>query len=422
MSLSPSDILGPTGRVAARLQNYEEAARTIGDGRSGPRGHRAAQAFDRRSRHRRRQKLCLSRSHHPGDRRQRGQRGTGAARRAVIATHTISLQEQLMSKDLPLLNAVIPLEFAAVLVKGRGNYLSLRRLKGAVSRANNLFREENDFAALDNLRHWAEETNDGSLGDLDHRPPTAVWDEVASDHGNCMGRQCPTYQQCFYYQARRRMQNAQILVVNHALFFSDLALRCAGASILPDYDMVIFDEAHNLEHVASEHLGLHLSSSQVQYALNKLYNDRTNRGLLVHHKLVDLQQEVLDCRYVADEFFQQVRFWGAEQGPKNGRVDQPEIVGDLLSRQLDRLAALVRRAGDNLSAAEERQDFASAADRLAGIASMVEAWHKQSLDRTVYWIDASQGRYPKTTLAAAPLDVGETLARAAVRSRSRPWS
>ena len=74
-----------------------------------------------------------------------------------------------------------------------------------------------------------------------------MWDEVESDSINCQGRQCPTYNECFYYRARRRVQNAQILIVNHALFFSDLALRRAGASILPDYDVVIFDEAHTLE-------------------------------------------------------------------------------------------------------------------------------------------------------------------------------
>ena len=85
---------------------------------------------------------------------------------------------------------------------------------------------------------------------------------MASDSGNCLGRQCPTYKECFYYRARRRVQNAQILIVNHALFFSDLALRRAGASILPDYDAVIFDEAHTIEPVASDHLGVNISQGR----------------------------------------------------------------------------------------------------------------------------------------------------------------
>ena len=105
-----------------------------------------------------------------------------------------------------------------------------------------------------------------------------MWDEVESDTVNCLGKQCPTHKDCFYYRARRRVHNAQVLIVNHALFFSDLALRRSGASILPDYDVVIFDEAHNLESVASDHLGVNLSSGQIEYVLNKLYNERTNRG------------------------------------------------------------------------------------------------------------------------------------------------
>src|SRR6185295_10606841 len=115
-----------------------------------------------------------------------------------------------------------------------------------------------------------KETNDGSLADLEYKPLPQIWDEIESDSGNCLGRNCPTYKECFYYQARRRVQNAQILVVNHALFFSDLALRRQGASILPDYDTVIFDEAHNVEAVASDHLGVSISSGQVEYLLNKL--------------------------------------------------------------------------------------------------------------------------------------------------------
>jgi len=102
--------------------------------------------------------------------------------------------------------------------------------------------------------------------------------------------------------------------VNHALFFSDLALRRSGASILPDYDVVIFDEAHNLESVASDHLGVNLSSGQIEYVLNKLYNERTNRGLLVHHRLAAAQQDVEACRYRADEFFDAIDDWTAGRG------------------------------------------------------------------------------------------------------------
>ena len=149
-----------------------------------------------------------------------------------------------------------------------------------------------------------------------------------------MGRQCPTYAECFYYKARRRMQHAQILVVNHALFFSDLALRMQKASILPDYDVVIFDEAHTLEAVAGDHLGLSVTNGQVDFTLRRLYNDRTNRGLLVHHKSTEGQRLVEECRHRADNFFDCIHDWLAEQKSAKRTATaacrEPEIVPNLL--------------------------------------------------------------------------------------------
>jgi ATP-dependent DNA helicase DinG len=201
-------------------------------------------------------------------------------KRIIISTHTIALQEQLLQKDIPLLSSVIARDFSTVLVKGRRNYLSLRRMENALGRAPLLFGAEEDIEQLQAIRKWSRDTTDGSLSDLSFRPGGNVWEEVASDNSNCLGRNCPTYSKCLYYKARQRSRNAQILIVNHALFFSDLALRRHDASILPDYDAVIFDEAHTLESVASDHFGLSVSSGQVQYALTRLWNEKTQKGLL----------------------------------------------------------------------------------------------------------------------------------------------
>jgi ATP-dependent DNA helicase DinG len=314
-----------------------------------------------------------------------------------------------MQKDLPLLNAVIPLEFTAVLVKGRGNYISLRRLRGARERAGSLFHDEEEFRQLRHLGDWAKTTTDGSLSDLSYRPLPQVWDEVASDHGNCMGRNCPTYKECFYYQARRRVQNAQILVVNHALFFSDLALRREGVSILPQYDVVIFDEAHNMEAVAADHLGVSVSSGQVEYTLNRLYNDQTNKGLLVQRGSAQSQKQVWECRQRASGFFQDVQLWYADQGRDNGRIDRPEIVDNDLSPGLARLAGLVRRDGDKLQKPEDKQDLVSAANRLEALAGEIEIWRQQQAEGCVYWIEMARGRRTRVKLESAPVDVGPQL-------------
>ncbi len=331
-------------------------------------------------------------------------------RRIILSTHTISLQEQLIHKDIPFLRSVMPVEFTAVLVKGRGNYLSLRRMEGATTRAASLFHREEEFAELRSIVDWSQRTGDGSLADLHHSPLPAVWDEVESDSGNCLGRKCPTYKDCFYYQARRRAQHAQLLVVNHALFFSDLALRREGASILPDYDAVIFDEAHTLEAVAGDHLGASVSNGQVDYRLNKLFNDRTNRGLLVHHRLALAQKEVLHCHELAEEFFEDVYGHLGRSGKTSARVPAPEIVANRLSPALAHLAAVLRSEALRMPETEQ-QDLTSSADRLAGLAQSIENWRMQPTPGMVHWIDTSASRRGRmrVTLATAPLDVGPVL-------------
>ncbi len=329
----------------------------------------------------------------------------------IISTHTISLQEQLLSKDLPFLRSVTPREFTSVLVKGRGNYISLRRLDMALAKANSLFHETNEFDQLRQIRDWARTTSDGSRSDLAVRPLPSVWDEVASDSGNCLGRTCPKHKQCHYFAARRYVQSAQILVVNHALFFSDLALRRAGVSILPDYQAVIFDEAHTLETVAGSHLGLSVTSGQVEYLLNKLYNDHTNKGLLVFANLAKAQQLVLRCRVVLEEFLSDLHHWQQKQPQSTGRVHGADIVDNQLSPALADLAKEIRGHADRIEDASQRQDFLSADERLMGLAGEIEHWLKQRIPSSVYWIEMGFTRHhhPKVTLAAAPIDVGPSL-------------
>jgi ATP-dependent DNA helicase DinG len=420
MTSSVAEILGPSGRVAARLNRYEcrpeqlAMAEAVAEAIAGKRhllveaGTGVGKSFAYLV------PAILAATENQQSENQRQEDADdgdapGGARRVIVSTHTISLQEQIMQKDLPLLKAVLPWEFSSVLVKGRNNYLSLRRLRSAVERAAGMFVGDSELDGLRQIRAWSCETEDGSLSDLNHRPLPSVWDEVRSDHGNCMGRACPTHGECFYYRARRRVQNAQILVVNHALFFSDLALRKSGVSILPPHDVVIFDEAHTLEAVAGDHLGMTVSSSQVEYALSKLYNDRTQRGLLVYHKLEEEAELVDRCRYAVNDFFLDLRTWQQLSGRSNGRVLQAGIVANPASPVLAQLARRVKMAGERLPRAEERHDFLAAHDRLVALAAQIDEWLKQSQAGSVYWIDLVEGRRPRVTLAAAPIDIGPAL-------------
>ncbi|MBQ9799089.1 MAG: hypothetical protein IJO40_04025, partial [Thermoguttaceae bacterium] len=179
-----------------------------------------------------------------------GAESTAETRRVVVSTHTIGLQEQLFEKDAPFLTSILPFEFSVALVKGRSNYLCRRRFASAAkSAAGGTLFETDEQKEFERLKKWLETTVDGSLSDLSPTPNPEVWNEICCEQGNCLGRKCPFYERCFYAKARRRLDSAKILIVNHALLFSDLAIRNVGGSILPRYDAVIFDEAHTMEQV-----------------------------------------------------------------------------------------------------------------------------------------------------------------------------
>jgi ATP-dependent DNA helicase DinG len=339
--------------------------------------------------------------------------------RVVVSTHTISLQEQLVHKDIPFLQGVMPQQFNATLVKGRSNYLSLRRLRGAQQRAGALLVEPAAVEQLQQIGRWSRTTRDGSRSDLAFQPQPAIWDLVESDSGNCLGRGCPDYAKCFYFQARKRMFGSNLLIVNHALFFSDLALRRQGANLLPDYKVVVFDEAHTLEDVAADHLGLRISRGTVEYLLNKLLSPRTRRGLLAFIPNEDAAAQTEIVRHATERFFAAIRVWAASQpkGNRGGarpasseslRVRQPNIVADILSEELQKLGSCLDTVAENLDD-EQQIEFIAVADRARGLANGVKQWLAQALEGQVYWIDITSGRTERIELASAPIDVGAAL-------------
>ncbi len=213
--LDPVSILGPGGNIAQRLPAYE---------------HREEQLAMTRA--------VASAIEAPGHLVVEAGTGVGKSfaylvpaiqaavtlkKKVVVSTHTIALQEQLLGKDIPFLRSVMSEEFSAVLVKGRSNYISLRRMNAAVQRQDSIFQRPEEFDQLATLRMWSGRTGDGSRSDLDFRPFPSVWDAVQSEDGNCLGKDCPNYKDCYFYRARRRVQNANLLIVNHALLMTDLA-------------------------------------------------------------------------------------------------------------------------------------------------------------------------------------------------------
>lgn len=338
-------------------------------------------------------------------------------RRIIISTHTIALQEQIVDKDIPLLQAVLPVEFSAVLVKGRGNYLSLRRAKRAWDRQAMLFNESKEFTAIEQVLEWSKRTDDGSLATLPQLESPSVWSEVQSDSEDCMGKRCPTFNKCFYQSARRRMQNADILVVNHALFFADLALRAQGYGLLPPYDAVILDEAHTIEDVASEHFGLSASRYQAAYLVSRLYQARRQKGLLVSlqnkvdselwHRALHMAET---ARTVAEQFFDDVVAWNEQYGANNGRVRGPLEIQNALTPAFNDLSLILKRIKDVLDSEEDRMEIGSYADRAGALAQTVKALVEQSVTDSVYWVEVTKsGRFQRVKLCSSPVEVGGLL-------------
>lgn len=343
--------------------------------------------------------------------------------RIVVATNTISLQEQLIEKDIPLLNAVIPEEFTAVLVKGRGNYVSLRRLKLASERQDRLFGDEAARESLHRIEDWAYGTDDGTLATLPLLERPEVWDYARSDSHNCMGRKCPQFDKCFYQQARRRMEHADLLICNHALFFSDLALRTRGVGFLPPYDHVILDEAHNVEDIAAEHFGLALSESRVSHLLRLLYQRRHGTGFLasfqpkeMNHESVDRTIElVMRCEREAEDFFDACRDWFDRHAGASGTIPASGAVADSLSSPLEELGNRLRALKPQAKKEADEFELNSYSERALEIANELRLLIRQEVQGCVYWMEASEGRggrkraRPRVTLRCAPIEVSPIL-------------
>lgn len=332
-------------------------------------------------------------------------------KRVVISTHTISLQEQLIEKDIPLIQAVFPDEFTAVLVKGRNNYLCQRRLQQARGRQGMLFDRQPQLQSLRQIESWAQRTTDGSLADLPDLPDPSVWDNVCAEHGNCLGKKCPFYDPCFWQAARRRMHSGNILIVNHALFFSDLALRMSGVNYLPKYDIAILDEAHTVEEVAAGHFGLKMSEAGLRYQLRRLYDDKRAKGLLTTHggganAAID---QIVELYPRLEQFFGRCLDWQHNHGRANGRIHENGFVDNDVSPALRELALQLKAMLSGMENQEEISELSSMATKVGVLAEELDALVAQKMPDAVYWIDHAARGGRNVSLHAAPIDIAAGL-------------
>ena len=342
-------------------------------------------------------------------------------KRVIVSTHTIHLQEQLLDKDIPSLREVLAdTPFTAVLVKGRANYLCPHRLQRALRDAASLFVSA-ETAELHRIADWARRTTDGSLTDLDPQPDPNVWAEVCSERGICSPKRCERDgSKCFYQTARRQMHTANLLIVNHHLLFSELALRQAldddetDGILLPPFDDVVLDEAHTVEAVAAEHIGVAVTRAGVRWWLHKLWNPKTERGLFGKLRRGARLREVTALLDQTDACFEEVvtaAFASARptDDPREGRivrVRRPDLVPDRLSEPA---AALLQHVSDLITTTEDDDLRAELIEwRRHGneLRAALGCFLRQDLADHVYWVERSP---TQVELRAAPIHVAPYL-------------
>src|SRR6058998_1567051 len=335
-------------------------------------------------------------------------------KKAIVSTHTINLQEQLLYKDIPILKKVLPVEFEAALMKGRQNYLCPRRLERAMQSENELFTgpEQNE---LTRLAEWARTTRDGSLSDLSVEPDPKVWAQVCSEPHICTTKSCGQQSNCFYQQARKRLLSSDVIVINHTLLFMLLGSPDAQEDRQSGYlfpnDFIIFDEAHTVEQVASRQIGIGISQYGLRSTIQRLYNSRTRKGLFTVMRDAEGVRLAANLVDDAEKFFSAVESKCDFKKGREFRVRDVDLVPDTITGRLTalhaRITEVAKRANDEFLKAELQEFGRRIRDARDGIAIFLE----QSAPEHVYWVERTGKTERFLALKAAPVDLAPVLRR-----------
>lgn len=335
-----------------------------------------------------------------------------AKKKAVISTHTINLQEQLVYKDIPLVQKILPNEFEAVLLKGRHNYFCPRRLERAMTQSGELFTSP-EQEELRRIWQWSQTTKDGTLSDFTIEPDSQVWSHVCSEQHICTPKSCGQDAKCFYQQARKRYLSADVVVMNHTLLFMLLGSPAEMGEKENGYlfanDFLILDEAHTVEAVAAKHIGLGVSQYGLRHAIQRLYNAKTKKGLftlLGDGEGVRQSARVVD---LVDEFFDEVTEACDFKKGREYRVRHPEIVQDSITTPLADLQAAIinclKRVDDDITKSELQDMGRRVRDARLGIADFLN----QQAEESVYWVEKTGKMGASLSLNAAPIDLAPHL-------------
>ncbi|HEB01660.1 MAG TPA: DEAD/DEAH box helicase, partial [Nitrospirae bacterium] len=318
--------------------------------------------------------------------------------RAVVSTYTKALQRQLTEKDLPFIKSEVEPNLRFALAFGSENYLCLRRFE-RMKAQDDLFGE--NTSVIDKLLEWAGQTRDG----LREGSGGPLWGEVMRESDNCHGRDCREFIRCFYQKSRERLRQSHIIVVNHHLYFANVA---TGGHLLPNFQAAVFDEAHELEDVAADYLGVEFSNLRLNHLFNSIESKR-GKGILRRLKWIEPRQ--LDnvrallgaARRKADEFFKN---FGNKFKEPTTRIKEPGALEDVISERLIALSLELKGLAGACPVFKEehKRDLLAIMRRCDALASSVRALLGQELEGHVYWAENSGRRY--LGLVGTPIDIG----------------
>ncbi|QDF08151.1 ATP-dependent DNA helicase [Myxococcus xanthus] len=324
-----------------------------------------------------------------------------SGRRVVVSTATKTLQDQIFFKDLPLMREKMGLRFEAAYLKGRSNYLCLHRYDAFSKEPQFGSREESRY--WPKLKAWAEETDTGDRSELDLPESFSAWSRLSTTSETCVGTKCPQYETCFVTRMRKRAEQADLLVVNHHLFFADLALRSSGKrteGVLPWYEAVIFDEAHALEDAASGHFGCSVSN----YRLEELARDAVASLKEDDARHAMLRALAARLRAGADALFAQAPRALGLSGHEASVALRSEVMAKLstpLEGVRDALAAL-----SAFTVGEREPELAAITRRSDEMEEQLSFLEKAESSDHVYW---AEQRGKGLFLRASPIDVAKEL-------------
>lgn len=334
-------------------------------------------------------------------------------KKAIISTCTINLQEQLISKDIPALAKVMPVDFKYEIIKGRQNYICMKRLSKAMIEKTSLF-VTSEQQSLQKIYDYVNKSGKGTRQDIPFPVDDNVWSEIFAEEGVCTSKSCGGEDtNCFYQQAKQRMKDADLLVVNHHLFFTLFGFYERDAEgYLYFNDFVIFDEAHTVEQIAAERVSPSVSKEQIRFWLNKLFNPKTEKGFFANKKTERIKKLVVDLLHENDFFFRTLHTfitdkYKAHSHKNTIRVKESiDLGGDFLSLLLDLTVELKKTTSIAKNDLEE-DEIKNFVTKFTRIRNNIIFFLEQKEDGYVYWIEYSGRARNNISFCISPIDMAK---------------